>query len=392
MLAKPAPTDQRAGVRPISFVLDAFGAIGSPVTLAVRPEDLTRTEPARATVHQTLGRNTVGWVDHFGEGLPSVTISGHTGWRHAAGLGMDGVQSFEALNQLVVKDFAEAKQSAVDIGQDPASVKLIFVDLLDGFAWSVVPTQFVLRRSKSRPLLFQYNIVMQAVETGIGFQAALLPNLGSAVAGLASLEGTISFLNGAAGSVEGFVSQALGSVNSAIAPVAGSVKRFVVSTNAVLGAVNRTVRAAQNLITGVANPLIGIASDLARVGSNIFRTIGAIAGLPSFLKAELGRLAAAYNEVVCIFRNSLRARSSYQDFDGLYGASNCSSTTDGRQASVYAGQNVFALMQPERSLARLNSVAANGISALSRMDPVLAPLSFPEIGRHLDNIAAGVTV
>ena len=392
MLAKPAPTDQRAGVRPISFVLDAFGAIGSPVTLAVRPEDLTRTEPARATVHQTLGRNTVGWVDHFGEGLPSVTISGHTGWRHASGLGMDGVQSFEALNQLVVKDFAQAKQSAIDMGQDPAAVKLIFVDLLDGFAWSVVPTQFVLRRSKSRPLLFQYNIVMQAVETGIAFQAALLPNLGSAVAGLSSLAGAISFLNGVAGSVEGLVSHALGVADGAITPVAGSVKRFVASTNAVLGAVNRTVRSAQDLVTGVANPLIGIASDLARVGSNIFRTMSAIAGLPSFVKAELSRVASAYNEVVCIFRNSLRPRSNYQDFEGLYGASNCSSTTDGRQASAYAGRNVFSLMQPEASLARLNSVAANGISTLSRMDPVLAPLSFAEIGRHLDNIAAGVTV
>ena len=392
MLAKPAPTDQRAGVRPISFALDAFGAMGAPVTLAVRPEDLTRTEPARATVHQTLGRETVGWVDHFGEGLPSVTISGHTGWRHASGLGLDGAQSFEALNQLVVHDYAQAKQAAIDMGQDPESVKLIFVDLLDSFAWSVVPTQFVLRRSKSRPLLFQYNITLQAVETGVDFQAAMLPNFGNPIAGLSSLASTVSFLENAAASVEGLVSKALSGAESLIAPVAGAVKRFMTSANAVLGAVNRMVRSAQNLVTGLVNPLIGIASDLAKVGTNVFRTISAIKNLPSYLKSELSRLASAYNEIVCIFRNSLRQRSNYDNFEGLYGASNCSSTTGGRMPSSYAGQNVFSLMQPDPSPARLSSTAAIGISAVSRMDPVLAPLPLPEIGRHLDNIARGVMV
>lgn len=390
MLANIAPTDQRAGVRPISFVLDAFGAFSAPVMLSVRPEDLSRTESARATVHQTLGRDVSGWVDHFGEGLPTISISGHTGWRYSAGVGMDGAQSFEALNRLVQKDFPAAKQAAIDAGTDPASVKLIFADILDNFAWSVVPTQFVLRRSKSRPLLFQYNISMQAVETGLDFPSLVLPNFGTILGGLSSLGGAISFLGSLSASIESVVSRALGYVNGALSPIAASVKSFVVASGALFRVVDVTVRGAKNFVSGVSNRLIGIAADVAKAGRNVFRSLSAIASLPSDLKASLARVASAYNEVLCIFSNSLRPRKTYADYDGLYGASNCSSTTGGRLESIYANTNAFQLMREDRDVATLSSAAIGGLTALTRMDPVLAPMPFPEIGRNLTNIVAGL--
>lgn len=391
MLATPAPTDQRAGVRPISFVLDDGGSLGAPVTLAVRPEDLTRPEPARATVNQTLGRETVGWVDHFGEGLPSVTISGHTGWRYAQGLGMDGVQSFLALNDLVVHQFPAAKQAAIDMGADPAGVKLLFIDMLDEFSWSVVPTNFVLRRSKSRPLLMQYNISLQAVSTSVDDAVLSLPFFGSVPAGLGALDRAIAQLAGFDGSVGGWVSRALGYVDGALGPIAGTIKSFVGMANGVFGTVNSLVRGAQNVIGGTANRLIDMASDIASVGVNVFRTLNNIRGLPSDLKAALGRVASAFNEVRCIFGNSLRPRATYEEYSGLYGASNCSSTTGGRQDSSYANMNAFELMQPAREPVVMTNTAMSSSTALARMDPVLAPMSFAEIGRHVSNIVAGVS-
>jgi len=392
MLATPAPTDQRAGVRPISFVLDAAGSLGAPVTLNVRPEDLTRNEPARATVHQTLGRDTTGWVDHFGEGLPSVTIAGHTGWRHAMGTGMDGVQAFQALNYLVAHAYPQAKQSAIDRGSDPAQVKLLFVDMLDDFAWSVVPTNFVLRRSKSRPLLMQYNISLQAVSTSVDNAVISLPFFGNVAGGLGALDGVIAQFTSFEGQVGDWVSRALDFVDRGLAPIASTVKTFVSLSNRVLGAVNTVVRGARNVITGTANRLIGIASDLASVGVNVFRTINNIRNLPSDLKAAIGRVASAYNEVVCIFSNSLRPRKTYEDYTGLYGASNCSSTTGGRQDSPYANMNAFSLMQPDRGGASFSSSALSSVTALSRMDPVLAPMPFQEVGRHLGNVVVGMSL
>ena len=62
-----APTSQKAGVRPISFVLvDGNAGTTVSISLSIRPEDLTRTEPTTATAQRTLGG---AWVDNFGPGM-----------------------------------------------------------------------------------------------------------------------------------------------------------------------------------------------------------------------------------------------------------------------------------------------------------------------------------
>lgn len=391
-LSGTTPSSQLPGRRPISFLLDNSGSIGAPVTLTIRPEDLTRNEPARATVYQTMGKGVSGWVDHFGEALPSVSISGHTGWRDIAGSGTDGAAAFARLNQLVVRDFPAAKQAAIDSGRNPAGVKLLFVDLLDDFVWSVAPTVFTLRRNKSSPLLYRYNINMQAVSTSIDSIDVLLPFFGGIPAGLNALDRAVTAIEALAGNVEGWVTQALNAVDRGLGPIAAVIKNFVGMANKVFAAVNSVVRSASNFVTGLSNRLIAIAGDVANVGRNIFRTINAILNLPADLKASLGRMASAFNEVACIFKNSLRPRKTYENYDGLYGASNCSSTTGGRQDSAYANLNAFQQMQGQKDVATANTAALAGISALSRTDPVLAPMPLQEVGRHVTNIVTGLAL
>lgn len=392
MYTTAVPTDQRAGVRPISFLLDSGGSLSDPVMLKIRPEDLTRNEPSRITVHQTLGRGTQGWVDNFGEGLPSVTISGHTGWRPSGVSAEDGVRAFEHLNTLVAHSYHAAKQGAIDTGRDPATVKLLFIDMLDGFAWNVAPMQFVLRRNKSRPLLMQYNITLQAVSTSIDAQSVTAPFFGSLPSGLGALGNAIGTLMGFVGNVQGWVASAVSAVQGFVAPLADTVRKFALLSTAVFTAVQAAVSSVTNGVRSVANMAIGIARDIATVGVNVFRTISSIAGIPSTVKAALSRVAAAYNEVLCIFSNSLRPRKSYQDYEGLYGASNCSSTTGGRPGSVYLNENAFALMQPEPSVIEMNTPAMSSTAALSRTDPVLAPMPLAEMDRHIAIVAAGTKV
>lgn len=385
-------TSQKADLRPISFMLDNMGSLGDPVTLPIRPEELTRSEPARATVHQTLGRATTGWVDHFGKGLATINISGTTGWHYNPSVGRDGFQSFEALNELVVHRFPEFKQRAIDAGRNPADVKLIFVDLLDNFTYPVVMQNFTLRRSKSRPLLFQYNIVMQAVSDSIDAPLLSLPGMGSVFGGLGALGGVISAFDGFMNDIEGWINQAAQFVNGVIGPIAATVKKFTGTVNNVLKRIDGVVRSAGNLITGTANQLIGIAFDLASAGRNAMRTINNIVGLPAQLKSSLGRVASAFNEVACIFSNSMRPRGVYEEFDGLFGASNCSSTTGGRSPSLYSNTNAFGVMFPVGAQAggvSVSNTAYSSVNALKQSDPVLAPMMLPEVQRHLDSIVGG---
>lgn len=381
-------TSQKADVRPIAFALDNMGALGAPVTLPVRPEDLTRNEPSRATVHQTMGRDLAGWVDHFGEGMPQVTIAGHTGWNLKPGLGLDGFESFEVLNEMVVHTYPRLRQAAIDAGRDPGEVQLLFIDMLDNFVWSVVPMQFVLRRSKSRPLLFQYNITLQAVATSPAQPIIEFPFLGTVSAGQAQLGRATTFLDGLVSSVEGWAARALSLIDAGLAPISKTVRAFVLASNQVFKAVN----AGASFFGLAANKVIGVASDLAKVGINVFRTLGAVVGLPSTIKASLARVSGAFNEVACIFANALRPRASYEEYSPLYGASNCSSTTGGRPPSALANANPFLLLQSPASPVSMGSAALSGVSSLSRMDPVLSPMPFPEVDRHLGNIVNEISV
>ena len=388
------PPDQRAGARPISFVLDNLGTFGSQITLKLRPEDLTRTEPSRINPNQTLGRGVIGWADNFGPGLPGISIAGNTGWRATGNFAEDGITAFLALHQLVHLGYHEAVQSAIDSGRDPAGVKLIFADLLDEFCWSVVPISFVLRRSKSRPLLMQYNIQLQTLSTSPDDPLSLFPELGNITTGIAALDALLDTLDEMATTVQAWVSQALAYKDKVLAPIAGTIKKFVAVTGRVYRAVSSIVNSVKGGISGAVNSLIGIAGDLSRVGTNIFRIIASVSSLPGHVRSEIMKVAGAYNEAFCVFMNSLRARKVYDDFSSLYGASNCSSTTGGRMPSRYAGSNIntFAETLPDPVTINLSGPALAGISALKRIDPVFASVEPAEMQRHLNNINNGIEV
>jgi hypothetical protein len=392
MLNSPAPSDQRAGVRPIAFVLQNIGGFGKPVTLKIRPEDLTRNEPSRVTVHQTLGRKVTGWVDNFGEGLPSVTISGHTGWRAGPGASEDGAASFDKLNNLVLHEYHAAKQTAINAGLDPALVKLLFIDMLNDFVWNVTPTTFQLRRSKSRPLLRMYNISLQAIATDIDNPFMVLPFGGSLSAGLAAFGRVVSFLRSIAGQIASWVGTAVAFKDKLLAPVAGTVASFAAMSLQVFDAVTIATSAINNGVNSTANSLIYIASDLAAIGTNIFRTLSAIEGIPAHTQAAISRVASAYNEVLCIFSNSLKPAKVYEDYTGLFGASNCSSTTGGTGPSQYANRNAFELMQDERLPVTVSTTAQSSGRTISNSDPVLAPIDIGELGRLVGNVTEGVSL
>lgn len=385
------PTDQRAGVRPISFLLQNGKEFGAPVTLKIRPTDLTKTEPSRVTLHQTLGRDVQGWSDNFGAGLPTVVISGHTGWRSGGQSGMDGAAAFEQLNNLVMRDYHASKQRAIDSGIDPATVKLLFIDMLDDFAWNVSPTSFVLRRSRSQPLLFNYNMTMQAISTEIDNPLKVAPLSMSVAAGVKALGGLVDKLESMSAMVQGWVLDAIALKDRLLAPLASAVKRFYDMSMRIFNAVNNAVSSVKSFISSTANSLIKIASDIAGVGINIFRTISSIMSLPGYLKSALMRVAGAFNEALCILRNSLKPRKIFEDYDGIYGASNCSSTSGGRQNSAYTNMNAFSLMQTNSPVIA-NNDAINNISELNRGDPVFYPTDLNTLGGKLDAITDGVDI
>lgn len=378
------PSSQKAGIRPISFLLDSqLGAAPAFVDLVVRPEDLVRTDPSRATVQQTLGG---AWLDNFGPGIAQITISGHTGWRRTEATGEDGLERFERLRDTVYTGWHEQRKTNVNAGMDPDEVRLIFSDALDNFSAVVAPMSFTLRRSKSRPLLCQYQLSMLVLDDN-GSAPPVEPARGGFLdadlleaAGLDSLTASANRITGMLNGVKTWVDATL------VAPV----QAFMNQTARLFAA----VRAAISAGVGVVQSLLTVARMAAQAGVNLFRTLAAVAAIPQIAKASLMALAGAYSNIFCVLRNAIGQKLYYQDYTDLYGASNCSSTSGGRPISVLAGENPFYKVVPTAgpSPFTLTQPAQTSMLAIANSDPALAPMSTTLLGATVRGITEGLVV
>jgi hypothetical protein len=369
---------QKAEERPISFILDARGGAADEVMLFIRPEEMSRSSPSRTSVNQTLGG---AWIDSFGEGLESINISGTLGWR-AGPDGQDGGDRLITMRDKTYTQWHKLRQEAVDRGDDPNDVKLRFVDTLNSYSSVIVPLTFEIRRSKSRPLLANYRISFIAVgKSGApGAISGLLGALGGGLQGLGldSLFSSLGEINAAINTAKNFVNKT----------ILGPVTDFMRLSSRVFTAVHDTISNGLSL----ADPFIMAAHGIAQTGLNVFRTMASIANIPSAAKAALMQVAGAYSNVFCVLKNALRKTPTYEDYNPLYGASNCSSTGGGMPPSAYAGQNPFyAVNKADTGVIGISPQASSAIYDLAHRDIVIAPMPLPDIASSLSAVTSGVT-
>lgn len=370
-----APASQKAGARPISFVMvDMAQTTVAPVkvSLIIRPEELTRTDVSRLTVQQTLGG---AWVDDFGTGLATINISGHTGWRGNAAA--DGMGQFAILKNQVFTGWHRRRDTAVRAGIDPRGVELRFVDALDSTVDVVAPVSFTLRRSRSRPLLMQFHIAMLVV-AGKSYTAppVTAPNP------LDSLLSSIGKLLDAARNIVHFVKGIVGQVT------------------AYMQAATRIFQAASNLIASakaIPQSLLGAARAMAAAGACMFATIAAAAGNSTVQTAAAMSTAAEFSNVHCLLHNAVNRQQTYPDYTPLYGASNCSSTNGGSPVSPYAHTNPFYAVAgvPQNAATpavTMTPAAQQSLALIAHSDPVLAPMSIVSLGVAAGIAAAGTSV
>ena len=382
------PRSQKADERPISFVLDDQTTRASPrisVDLTIRPEDLTRVDSSRLTTQQTLGG---AWVDSFGPGIPSLNISGHTGWRRRFGVDdeRDGQERFKYLFENVFTRWHKLRNDAMKAGDNPDKVRLVFADALDQFAVVVAPVSFTLKRSKSRPLLCQYQIAMTVVNEDIDelsflrFGKNITDKKALEELGLDSLTASVDRLTQYLKDVQQFVDRSL------VAPV----RDFLGKTIRLYNSVRNAIRTADE----IAGSLVAVARMTAQAGMNIFRTIGAIANVPAMVRSRLMGLASEYSNIFCVLKNAVQQQKYLPDYNPLFGSSNCSSTNGGRPLSPLSGVNPFYLYAPSnRSLpVTVTSSGQAGLTTMATTDVVLAPMSLKSLSGALSQITGGLSV
>lgn len=154
-MATPIPQDNR----PITLTLFDGGGLILPYVFFPRPEQMEYHEPNRVSVMQTLGG---AWADDWGAGIVEVTMSGTTGWR--GGSLLPGEASFLYFRELIVERFHERRLALANQGLDPDAVQLWLADTLNSKVAQVFPVSFVLKRSRTRPLLFQFDLRLSVLD------------------------------------------------------------------------------------------------------------------------------------------------------------------------------------------------------------------------------------
>lgn len=126
---------------------------GQSYKFALNPEEYKQAEPNQVNATLTKGG---AHIDDFGGGIPTVMMKGTTGWRKngQAGTGRHGFEKFKELRDLVRKYYFSVAPGT-DITADK---EMVWYNYTDGEFWVVVPKQFNLLRSVSRPLLYLYEI------------------------------------------------------------------------------------------------------------------------------------------------------------------------------------------------------------------------------------------
>jgi hypothetical protein len=385
-----APQSQTAEARPISFLLDDQAA-GTPpvsVTLVIRPEDLVRNDPSRMAVQQTLDG---AWADNFGPGITSIQISGTTGWRRTQTTDeLDGGERFAQLFDHVFTRWHQLQKDAAQAGRNPNLVQLVFADALDGFALVVAPTNFVLRRSKSRPLLCQFQIALTvlsphvdpdpAAHSSTSFIGPLGNSQATEQAGLASISASIAKLRDYATSINNIVDRTM------LAPA----RDFLGKTARVYELTRQAISAGDS----IAASLILFSRLTAQSGINVFRTLAAAAGLPGRVRAQLMEIGAAYSNVFCVLSNAVQQQQFYPDYNPLFGSSNCSSTNGGRPLSPLANQNPWESYTPQNLALPVTALPTSTASmkAIASSDVVLAPMSSSALHDALSTVTSGLAV
>lgn len=332
-----SPATQKQAFKPIAFLLDTGtgGLSADYVTLYIRPEELTVTSPARSVVHQTLGG---AWIDNYGAGIKRITISGTTGWHPDGSIfGLEGgLERFKKLQSIVYDNYFASRKRKIEAGEDPAKVKVIFIDRLNEICSSVSPVTVTLKRSKNRPLLHQYNIVMDVVEADADSAYVIL------------LDGLLSMGSlGALGSLSASISS-LSNLSNGLSLSSGlscltEIAKFGSTCVGLYQSVHNTYKNG-----GILPAAMSVSSILtSSFGTNICQTAAGLLGVESEkatammgTMANMMKMAGTFGNIYCLLNNAFKYGLKGTDYSSILGASFCSSTSGGASLSQYVTEGV----------------------------------------------------
>lgn len=354
--------------------------------LPIRPEELTRAEPSRVSVVNSLDG---AWVDSFGRGLSNITLSGNTGWRIRND--KDGIANFVQLRDEIIHKWHTLRTDRIKNGKDPSEVRLIFIDPINGqYVADVVPTNFTLRRSKSQPLLLMYSIALTAVnDKAFNPYPWLMDEVNPTndpAASLVSMSDSIKDIKS--------LQAKLRDAKSKIGAFGATVNQWTADTfgpvMAMANEVITTANDAKAVISEASQVAVDLATDLSAVGGKLWAGVAAVTSLPNAIKADVMRIKGAFSNLHCVLANGYQsANASATSYADMYGASNCSSTLGGSPRSKLKDINPFETAVAKAKVSVSDS-ASKAIGAVKQLDLPTQAVNAGDLASHAKAMMGGI--
>lgn len=351
--------------------------------LPLRPEELSYELPSRNSVQQTLGG---AWLDSFGRGVDTITLSGNTSWRGTET--EDGSALFQKLRNRCFLAWHQQRAIRQEHGRDPDDVQLIYSDHLNDLALVVAPMRFVLKRQKSRPLLSQYQIAL-TVLAEVGKQPFAAEPIANSISNpRGRFNAAQTSLSASASRVKALAVK----MKELSSPITGALEAFVALEAKVLSEVQAVADEAVGVFDAVSAPLLYTSQLMSQAGRNAFLILTEPLAVTEHAKAILRETYTNFNDAFCTLRNGYNLLRRFTDFEDLFGASTCSSTAGGRPISRFADSNAFEELYRQGPAPLTATKQAQDDMQFLAGDPLASGASVTEIGRRLGNIASGVAV
>ena len=382
-----AQGDDKGNGKPFTLMMKRGSTILSEYTFLINPETANYGFPSRSTVVQTLGGAT---IDHFGIGVPTITLAGTTGWNVRGSI--DGFKAYKALQAFFELYQSElAKDTSSKALPTRKSYSVIFevdgelsVEYQDGpsdLTYQVHLQDLKINRTKSRPLLFPFTLIMRVLNiderarrdrfitedpytkffTQGGLRSLLAARSAEIKDKLSGLEPTRGLLPQAFQVVLDVGNDALDTVDNLTSIGEDSIAMIQDSASFITGNISR------------------VAASVRRVA----RTLQDFSDLPSNIATDfistINGVIQSFGDIECVLQDFTNGRNLRPRIRLISGGDACSTILGAETPDIrpIQGQNTFEELSsagvPVEILdsVSLSSSALDSLSLIESVDPVL---------------------
>ncbi len=326
-------------------------------------------------------------MDAFDRGISSIKLNGHCGWRGSFLL--SGEDAFAALQTVCFDAWHDRRKACLDAGTDPSEVELIYTDDLDQIDLVVAPRSFMLRRSKSSPLLMNFSIDLISLGPAGGAKS-LIDQIISALSNPLRWLAGVTGLGGTIGELQAIYSDATTLYGAA----SGAVQSLIGTGIGLFQQIQSVAQSAQGLFTGGNASLLSVGLLYSQAAANALAALEPDPGLPAELLIPAAVLPSLFNEAYCNMANSFTSDAEIAIYDAMLGASGCSSTGGGDPASpfVMSGTNPFESLLPDGAAPVAVTPPATAALAAMQGDPLVLAGQQAALTSAMTIAASGVSV